>query len=192
MGSGQGRATRLAAVVGAAFVVAACGGGGSTVASTSAPAVAAARAPTTTAPTPQPLCKSISSLVHLVVTRTDEFPQNHLHFAFPAKETVGDQARVRAAAIALCALPVMPPGAYHCPADFGVNFHLAFSASNRAFGPVSADATGCEGVDGPGLGSRWVATSPAFWVTLGKAMGLAKPSNSSFRGSVLNAGGSTI
>jgi hypothetical protein len=128
------------------------------------------------------LCGSVASLDRLVVDRSDAFPQNHMRFSFPAEVTVADATQVRAAARALCSLPNMPTGTISCPADLGIVYDLAFSASGRAFPTVEVDATGCQGVRG--LGSeRWVARSPGFWPTLGGAMGLASPSYATFRGS---------
>jgi hypothetical protein len=128
------------------------------------------------------LCGSLGSLDRLVVTRTNSIPQNHFHFAFPASVTVTKTAAVRDAATALCALPVMPKKGLHCPADWGITYHLAFSAKGRTFPAVDVDATGCQGVKGLGA-VRWVARSPEFWRVLGAAMGLAHPDAGLFAGS---------
>jgi hypothetical protein len=89
---------------------------------------------------------------------------------------------VRDAATALCALPVMPRKGLHCPADWGITYHLAFFAKGHAFPAVDVDATGCQGVKGLGA-VRWVARSPEFWKVLGAAMGLAHPNAGLFAGS---------
>jgi hypothetical protein len=136
-----------------------------------------------TTPTALPtLGQSVGQLDRLVVSRTDAFPQNHLRFAFPGTVTVTDPTAVQSVARALCALPKMPSGTFHCPADFGITYHLAFSAGERQFPAVSIDATGCETVRGLGT-TRWVTTSPGFWHTLGMAIGLAKPDYATFMGS---------
>jgi len=127
------------------------------------------------------LCRSVPRLDRLVVTRSDDYPQNHMHFSFPATITVADAAQVREAARALCALPKMPSGTFSCPADFAIVYHLAFSAAGERFPAVSVDATGCEVVRGLTT-TRWVARTPGFWHTLGEAMGLVDPSYATFHG----------
>jgi hypothetical protein len=86
---------------------------------------------------------------------------------------------VQAVAKALCGLPTVKPGVYHCPADIGLDYNLSFSTKAQYFSLLSVPATGCQWVDG--LGSTRSVTS-SFWHTLGKAMGLAKPSYASFSG----------
>ena len=161
------QALLLLIVIASAAVLAACGSAASV--SAKRPAVA--------------LAQDISRLDRLVVTRTDAFPQNHVRFTFPATVTVTDSTAVQAVARALCALPKMPSDLLGCPADFGITYHLVFSAGDRSFPSVSVDATGCETVRGLGT-VRWLSTSPGFWHTLGVAMGLAKPDNATFRGSL--------
>ena len=128
------------------------------------------------------LCSSVSNMDRLVVTRTDSIPQDHFDFTFPSLVTVRNARVVRAAARALCALPKMPKSGLHCPADWGITYHLAFAAKGHDFPSVDVDATGCQGVRGLGQ-LRWVARSPEFWKVLGTAMGLAKPDASTFAGS---------
>jgi len=81
------------------------------------------------------LCRSVGNLNRLVLRRSDAFPQNHMRFSFAAEVTVTVASKVREAARALCALPRMPSGTFHCPADFGIAYHLVFSAGDRAFPP---------------------------------------------------------
>jgi hypothetical protein len=128
------------------------------------------------------LCASITSLDRLVVSRNDAFPKNGFRFSFPTIVTVKDAAAVRGVARALCVLPKMPPGALHCPADWGITYQLVFSAKGRTFSPVRLAATGCQAVTGLGQ-ARWVARSQGFWKTLGRAMGLPHPDNQVFAGS---------
>jgi len=128
------------------------------------------------------LCGSVAGLDRLVVSRTDAFPMDHFHFAFPEIVTVTDVAAVREVARVLCALPKMPRTGLHCPADWGITYQLAFSARGRTFPVVHADATGCQKVTGLG-GARWTARSSQFWKTLGRAVGLAHPGQAVFAGS---------
>lgn len=127
------------------------------------------------------LCRSVAGLDRLVVSRVGVFAKDQFHFAFPGVVTVTDVATVRGVARALSALPKMPTGMF-CTVDWGINYQLAFSTPRRTFPLVSADATGCQGVTGLG-GARWIARSPQFWVTLGRAMGLAHPGQAVFAGS---------
>ena len=161
----------MAFLVAAVFVLAACGSAGGGDPGRSRPASSVGST----------LCGSVPTLDRLVVHRSDAFPQNHMRFSFPDEVTVADVTKVRAAAQALCSLPKMPSGTLHCPADFGIVYHLVFSAGVRALPPVEVDATGCESVRGLGL-VRWVARSPGFWPTLGRSMGLPSPSSATFRG----------
>jgi hypothetical protein len=154
----------------AAMVLAAGPNAGASLRASSAGAGAAAK---------PSLCGSIGSLDRLVVTRTN--PQKDFHFAFPASVTVPQAAAVRKVATALCALPVMPRG-LHCPADWGITYHLAFFSRGPAVPVVDVDATGCQGVKGLGA-VRWAARSPEFWKVLGAAMGLAHPDAALFAGS---------
>jgi hypothetical protein len=105
-----------------------------------------------------------------------------MHFSFPANVAVANAMLVRNVARALCALPKMPSGSIHCPADFGITYHLAFFAGDREFPKVLVDSTGCASVKGIGE-IRWVEQSPSFWHTLGVAMGLSTPDYATFRGS---------
>jgi len=144
-----------------------------------------ALAPATAVPSasarPTALSDNVGHLDRLEVTRTDTFPQNHFRFAFPVVVTSTDPAAVQAVAQALIALPAMPTGVLHCPADFGIVYHLVFFSGPRRLPPVSVDATGCETVRGLGV-TRWVARSPGFWRTLGTALHLTTPDYATFRG----------
>lgn len=165
------RASGMAFLVAAVFVLAACGSASGGDPGRSRPASSVGST----------LCGSVPTLDRLVVHRSDAFPQNHMRFSFPDEVTVADVTKVRAAAQALCSLPKMPTGAISCPADFGIVYHLVFFAGERALPPVEVDATGCQTVRGLAH-VRWVARSPEFWPALGRAMGLASPSYSTFRG----------
>ena len=134
-------------------------------------------------PASEALSQALSHLDRLVVLRSDAFPQNHISFSFPAKVTVSDPVEVQAVARALLALPAMPSGVLHGPADLGITYCLVFATVDERFPPISVDATGTQTVRGLG-GTRWAARSPGFWRTLGSAMGLARPGYATFRGSM--------
>ena len=128
------------------------------------------------------LCQYVATLDRLTVSRSDAFPQNHMHFSFPASVAVANAMLVRNVARALCALPKMPSSSINCPADFGITYHLAFFAGDREFPKVLVESTGCASVKGIGE-VRWVEQSPSFWHTLGVAMGISRPDYATFRGS---------
>lgn len=160
--------------------------GGTALTALDGPGASATPLPTTTSTTAPvtsstPLCQSVPQLDRLVVRRTDAFPQNHIRFTFPNEVTVIHAASVRSVAEALCVLPRMPSTPMYCPVDLGIVYHLTFTASGETIPTVSVEATGCQVVRGLGA-SRWVARSPRFWQTLGKAMGLVKADNATFRG----------
>ncbi len=176
----------LAAGLALAAVAAACGGGRSvptTAPVETSPATTAASTPVAASLT---LCRTTARLDRLVVRRTDEFPQNQVRFSFPALVTVTRGASVRTAAKALCDLPRMPSGTFHCPNDLGVSYRLAFGAPGRTLPPVEIDASGCEVVRGLGS-TRWVARNLDFWRVLGTAMGLVAADQSTFAGTPANS-----
>lgn len=138
--------------------------------------------PNSSPATRQPaLAQQLSHLDRLVVRRSDAFPQNRTHFGFPAEVTVNDPARVQAVARALLALPAMPSGPLYIPNDLGITYRLVFATADQSLPAIVVAATGAQTVQGLG-GTRWVARSPRFWATLGSAMGLAQPTNATFRG----------
>jgi len=130
---------------------------------------------------PVSLCRSIGQVDRLVVRRVDAFPQNDIHFSFPAVTVVTEVASVRDVAKVVCSLPRMPTGVMSCPADLGITYRLSFTAPSGAFPTVVVSSTGCEMVLGIGP-ARWVAESPNFWRRLGKAMGLSSVTWVTFRG----------
>lgn len=168
----------VAATLFAGSMLYAVSGSASGTAHASSSPAAAASEPT--------LCASIANLDRLVVRRRDAFPENHTRFTFPALVVVHSAGSVQDAAKALCALPKMPSGALHCPADWGITYHLSFSARGHTFPPVGVDATGCQEVHGLGP-ACWVARSPMFWKVLGRAMGIAHPDSRVFAGSGPNS-----
>ncbi len=130
---------------------------------------------------PRSLCRSIGQVDHLVVRRVDKFPQNGIHFSFPAMTVVTEVAPVRDVAKVVCALARIPVGVMSCPIDLGIYYRLSFTAANETFPTVVVSATGCETVRGVGP-ARWVAGSTNFWRRLGRDMGLPSPTWATFRG----------
>ncbi|HXP19584.1 MAG TPA: hypothetical protein VN840_08050 [Streptosporangiaceae bacterium] len=87
------------------------------------------------------------------------------------KITVTDPAKARTLARAVCDLPDMPKGVFHCPASFGGGYQLTFTAGGRRLPVVNVQAGGCERVTGAG-GVRWAARTPGFWAVLGRIAGV--------------------
>jgi hypothetical protein len=167
----SGRPTRpalLALVAGATVLAAGCG---SQVATTSSATQPASPARTSTAGGGT-LCAKPATVTRLLVSRADALPQNHLHFAFPARVTVSSPAWARAAAEAVCGLPRTPRTPMSCPADMGLSYRLSFATGTRRFPVVTAAAGGCGTVTGAGP-ARWTARSPGFWTVLAHAMGIS-------------------
>jgi hypothetical protein len=168
------RGVQAVALLAAALTLAAC----ETAASSDQSGTTPGSSPATEA-----LAQALGRLDRLVVLRSDSFPQNHISFSFPAKVTVSDPVAVQAVARALLALPAMPSGVLHGPADLGMAYRLVFATADERFPPINVDATGTQTVRGLG-GARWVARSPGFWRTLGTTMGLARPDYATFRGNM--------
>jgi hypothetical protein len=162
-------------------VLAGCGsvtaaGGGSSGGSPARPATAGSAVPSTAgtkAPGTSALCADIHVIDRLVIVRSRGMRRiQELHFPFPDQVIVTNAASARAVAKAVCALPAMPRGVFHCPAMLlGTSYLLTFTAAGRRLPPVTAEATGCETVTGAGP-VRWAAVTPGFWRVLGNAMGL--------------------
>jgi hypothetical protein len=69
------------------------------------------------------------------------------HATVLAPLTVRSPSRLRRVIAVLDSLPVFPPGAYNCPADFGLAIHLAFYGGHGAPLAVAlVDPDGCQGV----------------------------------------------
>jgi hypothetical protein len=132
-----------------------------------------------------PLCRAISEIERLTVTRTITIKGNRIEFTFPTLVTVRSAQQSRLVATALCSLPKRPRGVYHCPADLGVVYHLLFSSGSKSWPVITVEATGCEFVRGLNT-DRWAAQSPQFWRTLGTAMGLRQAGHATFAGSLVN------
>lgn len=190
-----GRLTPLCAAAAlASITLAACGSSQVSAAASGAsasPTVAATVAGSSTAPSPgatspgaatqAALCRDTASVTGLEIVRNQVVRVPVLQVAFPDRVTVTSPARARAVARALCGLPPMPHGVFHCPALLvGTTYLLRFTAGGR-LPPVTIEATGCEVVTGVGP-ARWVATSPGFWRVLATAAHLRPPGRSVFSG----------
>ncbi len=129
------------------------------------------------------VCRIDERVASLSVRR--DAPSNPTTFSFPGVVSVVRASDARSVARALCALPLMPKGVFHCPSDIGPTYSLRFRAPTYSVTLVTLDPTGCEVVHGlPGI--RWVATSPRFWRILGDAMHLHLAAQATFAGHVTN------
>jgi hypothetical protein len=165
----------LAAAVATAALVG-CGG--------AAAQSVSSRKPTVSSSPPQAaLCQAIGLLDGLAVDRTNTLQDKRIRYRFAPAVTVSEPGRAQIVARALCALPRLPAGPFACPADTGTVYLLRFSSRGRRFPTVTAEATGCEIVHGLGA-ARWTPTTPGFWYTLGKVMGIQDPGRATFAGAV--------
>jgi hypothetical protein len=120
------------------------------------------------------LCRDAATVTRLVVNRNHGFKVPELEPAFPIQVAVTDPAMVRAVARALCGLPDVPRGVYHCPALLlGTAYMLHFSVGGRPLPVVTINSTGCETVTGVGPVRR--ATSREFWQVLSRAIRVKTP-----------------
>jgi hypothetical protein len=177
--SGAASPTVAATVAGSSTAAtAAAGGPGATSPAGGSPGAAS---PGTTA-TQVALCRDTVSVTGLEIVRNQVVRVPVLQIAFPDQVTVTSPVRARAVARALCALPPMPHGVFHCPALLaGTTYQLRFTAGGRRLPPVTIGATGCEVVTGAGP-TRWVAPSPGFWRVLATAAQLCPPGRAAFSG----------
>ncbi len=140
----------------------------------------------------RPALFSESGLCHIVnlvtnVTSTRSKNVNAIRFSFPRVERGADKALVRAAARALCALPVAPKGTRYCALDLGVRYELRFTSETTGqtgsiiSKPVVIDPEGCTFVTG--LGTVRSPTTQ-LWPILGKALGLNGATGRTFTGSL--------
>lgn len=152
--------------VGAAIGLAACG---SAVPGARHPAVAGTgHAPEPTAVSTSPgvlLCAAAQTVDRLVVSPMS----SQLREILPRGITIADVRQVRALAVALCALPLMPSG-LHCPAALGGEVLLRFAAGGQDFQAVRIQNSGCRTVTGVGP-TRWWSESPQFGQLLSRTVG---------------------
>ena len=156
------------------MVLAACGSvraGGSAAGSGQTSTVKGHSPTPASARFPQPaLCREAAAVTRLEVVRNHGFKVNELEPAFPSMVTVTNRALIRDVIRALCALPVFPPGVYHCPALLlGTAYTLRFSVGSRPLPLVTIDSTGCEAVTG--VGPERQVTSEEFWRVLSTVLG---------------------
>ena len=128
------------------------------------------------------LCQVTADVERLVVQRLAPYGDPPSSFGFPARVSVTNLAAAREIAADVCALPVVPPGVYHCPKGFGITYNLRFSTVDGDVISVEAGPTGCQTVWGQDFVTRRTALSPGFWQELGTAMGLHRPSQQTFVG----------
>jgi hypothetical protein len=142
---------------------------------------------TTSSATSEPkvnLCTVVNSVTSLRVSRG--IPLNPTTFTFPRLVLVKRATSTKAVATALCALPAGPTGVVNCPADFGFDYRLSFTARGYNVADVQLDPTGCQWVKGIDP-VRWVEQSPHFFRVLGAAMQLKHLTASTFRGTLSNS-----
>jgi hypothetical protein len=176
----------LCAAALAAIALAGCGSmsasstGGATAASpraSSSPSVSPSAAATQAA-----LCRRTATVTRLVITRNHVMRVPQLQAGFPSQIIVASPARAQAAARAVCGLPSLPRGVFHCPnLTVGSTYLLHFTAGGRQLPAVSIEATGCEIVTGVGP-VRWAAKSPGFWRALATAANVSPPGRTAFTG----------
>jgi hypothetical protein len=120
------------------------------------------------------LCRDVATVSSLVIIRKNGFKVPELQPGIPQDVPVTNPALVRGVASALCGLPDMPPGLYHCPALLlGTVYTLHFTVDGGPLPLVTVNGTGCETVTGVGHVRR--ATSPEFWKVFAKAVGANSP-----------------
>jgi hypothetical protein len=112
-----------------------------------------------------PLCAAAQK-VDRVVAR---LPAGRVREVLPRGITITDALRVRALAVALCALPPVSLGV-QCPADFGGVSQLVFAAGGHEFHPVRIRLSGCRDVTGVGPTRSW-SRSPGFGRLLTRTVG---------------------
>jgi|GEM_PF-1988911 len=180
----------LCAAALAAVVLAGCG----SISASSTGAGTAASPKASSSPSPSPsvspsaaatqaaLCQHTATVTGLVITRNHVMRVPQLQAGFPGQVIVASPARARAAARAVCGLPSLPRGVFHCPnLTVGSTYLLRFTADGRQLPAVSIEATGCEIVTGVGP-VRWAAKSPGFWRALATAANVSPPGRTAFTG----------
>jgi hypothetical protein len=174
----------------AAIALAGCGSisasstGATTAASPKASSPSASPSPSvnpSAAATQAALCQQTATVTSLEIMHSHlmRVPQVQ---GYSSPVTVITAAKARDAARALCALPLLPRGVFHCPnLTVGTTYLLSFTADGRRLPAVTIEATGCEVVTGVGP-ARWAAKSPGFWRALATAASLSPPGRTAFIG----------
>jgi hypothetical protein len=91
----------------------------------------------------------------------------------PQSVSVSD-TMARSLAAAACALPVRPPGVFHCPASVFDQYQLTFTVPGRVLPVVVVHASGCPEVTGLGP-VRWLAFRRGFLAELARLMVISVP-----------------
>jgi hypothetical protein len=118
------------------------------------------------------ICTTPEALTGLSVIRTDPNALDQISFVFPVHVVSTDASAVAAVARTACGLPVVPPGAYNCPADFGVSYTLTFLADATDVGTITANPSGCRFLTGLGPSRN---AGQSFWDQLAVALALPAP-----------------
>ena len=122
------------------------------------------------------LCANLASIEQATVTRVNLLHNKYGPFEFAARVSITSPVLARSLASAVCGLPRFPAGVFHCPADLGLRYRAQFSGQ---VGPATIDPAGCETVTGAGPVRR---ASSGFWPKFGRALGLKKATDATFRG----------
>ncbi len=127
------------------------------------------------------LCRHLSSVARVVVTRT--LSSDQFLYVVPATSTVNNARRARQLARVACSLPVMPSG-IQCPVELAVAYRLTFAINGeKGLGGESivVHPTGCQLVEGLGT-PRTSATRANFYRLLGTAIGISNAGSWTFAG----------
>lgn len=188
-GGRPGLGLLCAALVLAPMALAACGSiavtgssAGMTGSSPAADATGSSSAAARPVPARLALCADPAAADHVVIFRSATLRQIQPEHVLPRAQTIlppvqtaiANGPRVRALAEALCALPGMPTGPIHCPAQFFGSYQLRFTVAGRRLPAVTIQESGCELVTGL-RPVRSVARAPSFWLVLAKAVGPLRP-----------------
>jgi hypothetical protein len=158
--------------VGAVVVVVSSSNGSPVDSPASSPDPASATRTAAVVPGSALICGNPSSLTAMALTRSDPFPQNQIAFVFPARVVGSDGPAIAALDQTMCRLPAFPSGTFHCPADFGISYLIAFTSGARPVGTVTVTASGCPRLTGLGPAR---SPSTTFWAQLAVALDLSTP-----------------
>jgi hypothetical protein len=131
-------------------------------------------APGKAVPADLALCANPASASRVVISRSSPVRQIQPEGVLPGQAVVTAAVHVRALANALCALPRMGTGVFHCPVLFEGRYVLRFTAGERHLPAVTIQESGCEIVGGLGP-ARSASKSREFWTVLAKTLAVASP-----------------
>jgi hypothetical protein len=111
------------------------------------------------------LCRESSGIAQARVTQVGGQPARIEPSAsqngWPGPSGVVTGPVAQSLARAVCSLPVMPSGTFHCPVLLFEVYRAVFIGTGRVFPPVTVQATGCRRVTGLGR-ARWAVHSDAL------------------------------